>query len=98
MTFHKLSIPYYYDAHNDWQYEYRLVSSNIWDSARAFDKGMYRAGTLQCLSFGHTKRLEIGHGGAILTNNKQNYTALKQMAYDGREFTNTDKQTKRNRR
>ncbi len=86
MTFHKLGIPYYYDAHNDWQYEYRLAPSNIWDSARAFDHGMYRAGALQCLSFGHSKRLEIGHGGAILTNKQHEYTALKQMAYDGRDL------------
>ena len=48
---------------------------------------MYRAGALQCLSFGHSKRLEIGHGGAILTSNKQDYTTLKQMAYDGRDLT-----------
>jgi dTDP-4-amino-4,6-dideoxygalactose transaminase len=87
MTFHKLGIPYYYDTHNDWQYEYRLAPSNIWDSARAFDRGMYRAGALQCLSFGHSKRLEIGHGGAILTSKQHEYTALKQMAYDGRDLT-----------
>jgi len=86
MTFHKLGVPYYYDTHNDWQYEYRLAPSNIWDSARAFDRGMYRADALQCLSFGHSKRLEIGHGGAILTNKKHEYTALKQMAYDGRDL------------
>lgn len=87
MTFHKLGVPYYYDTHNDWQYEYRLAPSNIWDSARAFDRGMYRADALQCLSFGHSKRLEIGHGGAILTNKKHEYTALKQMAYDGRDLS-----------
>jgi len=87
MTFHKLGVPYYYDTHNKWQYEYRLAPSNIWDSARAFDKGMYRAGALQCLSFGHSKRLEIGHGGAILTNKQHEYTALKQMAYDGRDLS-----------
>jgi len=86
MIFHKLGIPYYYDTYNNWQYEYRLTPSNIWDSARAFDRGMYRAGALQCLSFGHTKRLEIGHGGAILTSNKQDYTTLKKMAYDGRDL------------
>ena len=86
MTFHKLDIPYYYDTNNDWQYEYRLVPSNIWDSARAFDRGMYRTGALQCLSFGHSKRLEIGHGGAILTNKKHEYDALRRMAYDGRDL------------
>src|SRR5210317_610029 len=87
MTFHKLNIPYYYDTHNDWQYEYRLAPSNIWDSARRFERGMYRAGALQCLSFGYSKTLEIGHGGAILTSNKEDYTALKHMSYDGRDLT-----------
>lgn len=87
MTFHKLGIPFHYDSHNDWEYEYRLAPSNIWDSARAFDNGMYRAGALQCLSFGHSKRLEIGHGGAILTSKKHEYTELKQMAYDGRDLS-----------
>ena len=46
---------------------------------------MYRTGQLQCLSFGPSKRLEIGHGGAILTNKRDEYTALKRMAYDGRD-------------
>jgi len=86
MIFYKLDVPFYYDTHLDWEYEYRLAPSNIWDSARAFDAGMYRAGALQCLSFGHTKRLEIGHGGAILTSNKDEYTKLKRMAYDGRDL------------
>lgn len=86
MLFHKLNISYFYDTHNDWQYEYRLAPSNIWDSARAFDKEMYQSGQLQCLSFGHNKRLEIGHGGAILLDNKDEHTILKQMAYDGRDL------------
>jgi dTDP-4-amino-4,6-dideoxygalactose transaminase len=87
MTFHKLGIDLSYDSYCDWQYEYRLTPTNIWDSARAFDKDMYRVGALQCLSFGHTKRLEIGHGGAILTNNLYYYKKLKMMAYDGRDLS-----------
>jgi len=42
---------------------------------------------MQCLSFGHTKRLQIGHGGAILLDNKEEYTQLKRMAYDGRDLS-----------
>ena len=86
MTFHKLGIDYSYDTHNEWKYEYQLTPSNIWDSARAFDKDMYRAGMLQCLSFGPGKRLEIGHGGAILSDSKEDYLTLKRMAYDGRDL------------
>lgn len=85
MMLHKLGIPFFWD-HETWEYEYRLAPSNIWDSARAFKQGMYRAGALQCLSFGHSKRLELHAGGAILTDNKQDYLALKRMAYDGRDL------------
>ena len=85
MMLHKIAVPFYWD-HEPWEYEYRLAPSNIWDSARAFDEGMYCAGRLQCISFGPTKRLEIGHGGAILTNKEHEYVALKRMAYDGRDL------------
>lgn len=85
MMLHKLGVQFYYD-HEPWEYEYRLAPSNIWDSARAFDRGMYRANALQCISFGPSKRLEIGHGGAILTNKEHEYTTLKKMAYDGRDL------------
>ena len=87
MTFHKLDISLSYDTYCDWEYEYRITPTNIWDSARALDKDMYKVGALQCLSFGHTKRLEIGHGGAILTNNSYYYKKLKMMAYDGRDLS-----------
>ena len=66
MVVHKLGLDLYYDPEITWEYEYRLAPTNIWDSARAFDEQMYVRGRMQCLSFGHTKRLEIGHGGAIL--------------------------------
>ena len=85
MMLHKLKIPFTYN-HKPWQFEYQLEPSNIWDSARAFNQGMYRKGALQCVSFGHSKRLEIGHGGCILTDNKEDYLILKQMAFDGRDL------------
>ena len=50
---------------------------------------MYRANQMQCLSFGHTKRLEIGHGGAILTSNRDDAEQLRRMAYDGRDLSIT---------
>jgi len=67
-----------------WEYEYCYGGTNIWDSARAFDQNMYRSGQIQCLSFGPQKRLELMSGGAILLDNKQDYEALRAMAYDGR--------------
>jgi len=86
MVLHKLGLSVEF-TDNNWVYEYRYGNANIWDSARGLDKNMYRAGQMQCLSFGHTKRLEIGRGGAILLDNYNNYVELKRMAYDGRDLT-----------
>ena len=87
MTMHKLNIQYLYDTEVEWEYEYRIRLTNIWDSARNFTKNMYRSNQMQCLSFGHSKRLEIGHGGAILTSNRDDAQQLRRMAYDGRDLT-----------
>ena len=87
MTMHKLNIQYQYDTEVEWEYEYRIGLTNIWDSARGLGKDMFRANQMQCLSFGHSKRLEIGHGGAILTSNKDDAEQLRRMAYDGRDLT-----------
>jgi len=38
------------------------------------------------LSFGHTKPLQIGHGGAILLDNKQAYNMIIKQRYDGRDL------------
>ena len=69
-----------------WVYEYNYGNTNVWDSARGLQENMYRAGQMQCLSFGHSKRLEIGRGGAILLDNYYDYVVLKRMAYDGRDL------------
>ena len=37
-----------------------------------------------CLSFQFKKHLSLGRGGAILCNNKEDYTQLKKLSYDGR--------------
>jgi len=87
MTMHKLGLDLYWDD-VDWEYEYRIAPTNIWDSARAFDENMFVSGRMQCLSFGWDKRLNIGHGGAILLDSKNDYCILKQMAYDGRQLWN----------
>lgn len=95
MTLKKLGIDYMY-TDKDWEGEYRIDGSMIWDSARRFEEGMSDIGDaldpgsinkVQCLSFGHGKPLEIGRGGAILTNNKETYNWLKRAAYDGRDLS-----------
>lgn len=69
-----------------WQGEYRFHGTNIWDSARRLEPNMYRAGQVQCLSFGNTKPLQIGKVGAILLDDVQAYHRLSLMRSDGRDL------------
>jgi dTDP-4-amino-4,6-dideoxygalactose transaminase len=85
MTMHKLGIKYYYKE-EEWTGEYRFHGTRIWDSARRLEKGMYRSGQMQCLSFGHDKPLHIGRGGAILLDDQAAYDAIICMRYDGRDL------------
>ena len=86
MTMHKLGIEYEL-VPEKWTGEYRFYGTDIWDSARRLERGMYRSGQMQCLSFGHNKPLQIGHGGAILLDNKEAYGFLLQQRYDGRDLS-----------
>lgn len=86
MTMHKLNIDYDY-SDKTWIGEYQFIGTRIWDSARLLKQNMYRPGQLQCLSFGHTKPLEIGRGGAILTDDVEIYDVLSQQRYDGRDLS-----------
>lgn len=88
MTMHKLGIEYsYLDIAKQWIGEYQFQGTRIWDSARLLKQDMYRPGQLQCLSFGYGKPLEIGRGGAILTDDVEIYDVLRQQRYDGRDLT-----------
>lgn len=86
MTMHKLGIEYEL-VPEKWTGEYRFYGTDIWDSARRLEEGMYRPGMMQCLSFGHNKPLQIGHGGAILLDDKEAYGFLLQQRYDGRDLS-----------
>lgn len=85
MTLHKLNIPFMM-TDESWSGEYEFTGSKIWDSARRFDRHMYRDGQVQCISFGRTKPLEIGRGGCILTDNRQLHEAASRMRMDGRDI------------
>jgi dTDP-4-amino-4,6-dideoxygalactose transaminase len=85
MTMKKLNIPYVLtDEH--WRDYYKFEGSNIWDCARYFKKDMYQSGTIQCISFGRSKPLEIGLGGCLLTDNEQLAKEASCMRYDGRDI------------
>jgi dTDP-4-amino-4,6-dideoxygalactose transaminase len=47
---------------------------------------MYREGQMQCVSFGHSKPLQVGRGGAILLDDALAYQQLLRMRYDGRDL------------
>lgn len=85
MTMHKLNITYGLTDER-WTGEYQFYGTRIWDSARRLERGMYRPGQLQCLSFGNGKPLQIGRGGAILTDDVEVYDQLSMMRYDGRDL------------
>lgn len=69
-----------------WSGEYQFGYTNIWDSARRLERGMYRQGHKQCLSFGHGKPLQLGKGGAILLDSEWEYQELSRMRSDGRDL------------
>lgn len=67
-----------------WEGVYQLEPYRIFDSALRFKKGMYRKGSLYCLSFHYKKLLPIGHGGMILCDDEYEYKWFKKMSFDGR--------------
>lgn len=67
-----------------WKGEYQFHGTRIWDSARRLEQNMYRAGQMQCLSFGHTKPMQLGRCGAILLDDVEAWDVISQMRSDGR--------------
>lgn len=69
-----------------WAGEYQFKDTNIWDSARRLEPGMYRPGQMQCLSFGWTKPLQVGKVGAILLDDYEAYKKFSRQRSDGRDL------------
>lgn len=86
MTMHKLGIGYSY-VDEKWLGEYPIYGTTIWDSARLLAPNMYRAGHMQCVSFGRDKPLHIGRGGAILLDDRAAYEVMLRQRYDGRDLS-----------
>jgi dTDP-4-amino-4,6-dideoxygalactose transaminase len=53
-----------------WEELYRIPHTIIYDSACLLDKNMYIKSSTMCISFSYKKRLKIGRGGVILTDNQ----------------------------
>ena len=64
---------------------YHLKGSRVIDSALRFTHNMYVPGYFVCLSFtGTHKHLNLGKGGAILTNDYTAYSWFKRARFSGR--------------
>lgn len=87
MMLRKINVNYTFNGVEDWVGQYYFSYTNIWDSAKALYPKMYKAGQIQCLSFGHNKPLTLGRGGALLLDDKELYHKLKLMCYDGRDLS-----------
>jgi len=68
-----------------WEGIYQLKPLDIIDGALRFRKGMYEKGMFHCLSFHIKKRLNIGRGSAILTDDEDAMNWFKLARFDGRE-------------
>lgn len=69
-----------------WQGIYRLTPTVIWDCAMRFAPKMYIKNSLMCLSFQMKKRIPIGKGGMILTDNENLANRLRSMVFEGRHL------------
>ena len=72
----------------EWSGIYKLEPYNIWDGATRWTEGMYVGNdAIQVVSFQIKKRIPIGKGGMILTDDKKAYEWLKYASYDGRDLS-----------
>jgi len=83
MTFEKLGLQWSWN-NQPWQDYYRIGNTDIIDAAVYWKQDSYMPGTLMCLSFQFQKHLNLTRGGAILTNDYNEYVALKKLSFDGR--------------
>lgn len=68
-----------------WHGYYQIDPYPIYDGAVRWQKGMYQGG-FHVLSFQIKKRIPIGRGGMILTDDLIAYQWLKKSCHDGRTF------------
>jgi len=86
MTCMKLGLNWEWKE-DEWSNYYHLGNSTIIDAAVLWEEGSYLPNTFMCLSFQFKKHLNLGRGGMILLQNKDDRDALKNMSYDGRDLS-----------
>ena len=85
-TFKKLNLKWNFE-YKEWEDFYYLGNTNIIDAAVYWKENGYIKDTFMCLRFQFKKHLNLGRGGAILLQNKEDYDILKKMSYDGRDLS-----------
>lgn len=80
----KIGLPYTLDDVK-W-YDYYYMTNDIIDAAVYWKENGYVSGTKMCLSFHFKKHINIGRGGMVLLDNKDEYDRLVKMRYDGRSI------------
>ena len=85
-TFEKLNLKWKF-KYQEWKDFYDIENTNIIDAAVYWKRNGYINNTFMCLSFQYKKHLNLGRGGAILLQNKDDYDIIKKMSYDGRDFS-----------
>lgn len=85
MLMHHLGIEYEMVTEK-WTGEYQFYGTRIWDSARRLERNMYHPGTMQCLSFGWGKPLQLGKVGAVLLDDAEAYRTISRQRSDGRDL------------
>ncbi len=71
----------------EWSGIYHLHPLKIIDGATRFTKDMYVRESYQCLSFQIKKRLPIGKGGMILTDNEDAVKWFRMASFEGRDLS-----------
>jgi len=72
----------------EWSGIYNLKGTRVWDGAVRWTKDMYVGNnSFQVISFQFKKRIPIGKGGIILTDDENAAKWLKLASYDGRDLT-----------
>ena len=85
-TLEKLNLKWKFEYQN-WKDYYYLGNTNIIDAAVYWKQNGYIKNTYMCLSFQYKKHLNLGRGGAILLQDRNDYAIIKKMSYDGRDMS-----------
>lgn len=86
MTCMKLGLNWNWKE-EEWTDYYHIGNTTIVDAAVLWGKNTYLPNTFMCLSFQFKKHLNLGRGGMILLQEKDDYDTLKKMSYDGRDLS-----------